>query len=95
MSYEAFSMLFCVLAGVFLGTFGFAFKVITGRVGVASRFMDRNEDGCIKVLSFWNIRFYSFIMIGLLIWQSTYEHSYVSLAIKRCWDYFAAQGLVG
>lgn len=42
-------MLFCVLAGVLLGTFGFAFKVISrGRVGVVSRFMDRDEEGRIS-----------------------------------------------
>lgn len=34
-------------------------------------------------------------MIMLLIWRSTNEHSYVSLAIKQSWDYFVAQGLAG
>ena len=93
MDFATYTVVFCVVIGLGFGTVGFALRVLFyNRHGAQGDGMDRNEDGEVKVLSFWNMSLATFAAIVGLAIASHFETTYVARAVKRSWDYFVAQG---
>lgn len=96
MTFDTFSILFCVGAGLLLGMLGLVYRVLsTGCVGISGAFMDRGDDGGPRILSSWNIGLFSAITIVALLAASRYEDSFVSLVIRHAWDYGVQRGVFG
>lgn len=96
MSLDIFTILFCMAGGLFMGTVGLAYKVLTtGCMGLVGRGMDRNDDGEIRIFSVWNMSLFAYVSTISLYVASRYPETYVAMAIEKVWRYGIEQGLIG
>lgn len=89
MDLEGYRYLFCALAGISWGVLHFAYKALTVNcAGVFCIFMERDDEGDLKIFNSWNLGLYSAITILVFFWLSGMEGTPVYWAMIKSWEYF-------
>lgn len=88
MSFETYSIVFCVVAGSMWGVVYFFFKALTNGVGVLGKGMDRNDNGRVKFFGIHNIGLYSGLTMVGFFWIGGQKGSFVASLIEQSWHWF-------
>ena len=83
------------LIGLSGGIVYFAYKILTGNVGMLASCGERNEEGNVKFFNLWNLGLVSTMTVAGFLWLSLQEDSFVALIIADSYVYLFPSGMTG
>ena len=86
---------FCVLVGISWGIVYFAYKILTGNVGMLASCGERNEEGNVKFFNLWILGLVSTMTMAGFLWLSLQEDSFVARIIADSFVYLFQPGIAG
>ncbi len=95
MEFEVYRGVFCVLVGISWGIVYFAYKILTGNVGMLASCGERNEEGNVEFFNLWNLGLVSTMTVAGFLWLSLQEDSFVARIIADSFVYLFQPGIAG
>ena len=92
MDFETYRIIFRIFAGIVGSTLYFIWKVLApsgrgnGRAFAGS--LDRDDDGGVRIFSFWNVSLICFLQTGAFLWLSGIEGSMVAHYMLKSFVFF-------
>ncbi len=83
------------LIGLSGGIVYFAYKILTGNVGMLASCGERNEEGNVKFFNLWNLGLVSTSTVAGFLWLSLQQDSFVARIITDSYVYLFPSGMTG